>query len=1182
MGMMSRGGLFRERSAQRFIDLLFVWMAVLIASPAVARAEAPQNRSRGDHSGGLAMRLEKDFATPPDSAKPWVYSFWLEGNVTREGITADLEAMKRAGIGGLLFMDGEMGNPKGPLRFMSQPWRAAFKHLLAEADRLGLQVNLNNDPGWAGSGGPWVKPQQAAQKVVMSEIFIDGPSHFDAILTQPPATQTYYEDIAVLACPAPVVDARGEPHRIADFNSTKSFAGGRDFYKVVPWPRFIPTNAAWPVVPIDQCVSSAQLRDITLRMAASGRLTWDVPAGRWLVLRIGHTLAGGTTRASQQEASGLECDKLSKTAIEVHFAAMVKELVQEAGPLAGKVLISTHVDSWEAGSGNWTAGFREEFRRRRGYDLLPFLPTLNGLVVDTLEVSERFLWDFRETVCELLLENYAGHLAELAHKQGLRLSIEAYDGTCDDLRYAGRADEPMSEFWQRGCYSGLPLCDLTEEIASAAHVYGKPIVGAEAFTAWSGDFLDHPATLKSLGDWAFCTGVNRFVFSEWIMQPRPQCVPGVSFYSVGTVFSRAVTWWEQSKPWHEYVARCQHVLRQGRFVADVCFLAPEGAPYRFVPPIPANIRGVIPDRPEYNFDGCPAELVLKGMTVRDGRVALPSGMSYPLLVLPTYNADGQPVVHVMESDYIYKPAPLPKIQTMTPQLLRRVKELVTAGATVLGTRPLESPSLAGFPACDQELIKLADELWGKGAGTAGAGERRVGEGRIIWGTTPEQVLAGMNLPPDFACDPAVKGKLNYTHRQLEDGTELYFVANKLAAAVEGTCSFRSMGRPEFWWPQTGRITRIAAYEKKGGVTKVPISLEPNESVFVVFRTGPGISDPIVSIAKDGQSIFSRRTNEPKIVVEKAAYGVPGDSSRLRDVRTKLQTVLDEGVRRIQVNTLAEGDDPAFSVTKTIEVEYTIGGKVFKVIAQDPQSISFGDTQTLKRTADVQLTDDGQCMLEAWENGRYDLRTAAGKRFGCTASNIPAIREIIGPWEVTFPPRLGAPDHVTFDKLISWSLHGDPGVRYFSGTATYSTTFDVPAEIISKSRALYLDLGNVAVIAQVKVNGRDLGILWKEPFRVEIGEAVRAGNNTLDVKVTNLWVNRLIGDEQLPEDSDRFPNGLLKAWPQWVLEGKPSPAGRLTFVTCRIWSKDSPLQQSGLLGPVKLIAAERMVCRESME
>ncbi len=381
--------------------------------------------------------LAERFRYPPKSARPWVYCFWLEGNVTREGITADLEAMRRAGIGGLLFMDGDMGNPKGPHRFMSESWRAMFKHMVSEASRLRLEINLNNDPGWAGSGGPWVKPEQAAQKVVASETVIQGPARFEAMLAQPPTAQNFYRDIAVLACPAPAADAQGKFRRIENFDSTKSFAGGQDFAAVVPWPRLIPTNPRWPIVPGPQCIASAKVQDLTGRMDQHGRLTWEVPTGRWLVLRIGHTLAGGTTRSSQPEATGLECDKLSKSAIEAHFSAMVGKLLADIGPLAGKTMVSTHVDSWEAGSGNWTAGFRDEFRRRRGYDLLPYLPTLHGLVVDSLEVSERFLWDYRETVCEMLLENYAGHLRELAHQKGLRLSIEAYDGTCDDLRYAG-------------------------------------------------------------------------------------------------------------------------------------------------------------------------------------------------------------------------------------------------------------------------------------------------------------------------------------------------------------------------------------------------------------------------------------------------------------------------------------------------------------------------------------------------------------------------------------------------------------------------------------------------------------------------------------------------------------------------------------------------------------------------
>jgi hypothetical protein len=1117
--------------------------------------------------------LVDKFQRPPDSARPWVYCFWLEGNVTREGITADLEAMRRAGIGGLLFMDGNMGNPAGPHRFMSESWHAMFKHMASEANRLGLQINLNNDPGWAGSGGPWVTPEQATQKVVTSETIVQGPVYFDAVLAQPPAANNFYRDIVVLACPAPAAGADGKFRRIENVNSTKSFAGGQDFAGVVPWPRSIATNPQWPLVPGAQCLASAKVQNLTGRMDTHGRLQWDVPAGRWLVLRMGHTVAGGTTRSSQPEATGLECDKLSKSAIEAHFSAMVGKLLADVGPLAGKTVVSTHIDSWEAGSGNWTTGFRDEFRRRRGYDLLPYLPTLNGLVVDSLEVSERFLWDFRETICEMLLENYAGHLKELAHRKGLRLSIEGYDGTCDDLRFIGRADEPMCEFWHRGCYTGLPLCDIVEEVASAAHVYGRRIVGAEAFTCWRGDFLDHPATLKPLGDWAFCAGVNRYCFSEWIVQPWPERVPGVSFLFIGTVFHRALTWWDQSKPWHEYVARCQHMLRQGQPVADICFVAPEGAPYRFVAPIPA--RSAIPDRPAYNFDGCPAELVLRGMKVDDGCVVLPSGMRYRLLVLPSYNAEGQPVMHI-EGNYVYTVSPLPKVQTMTPQLLGRIKDLVEAGATVLGTRPLRSPSLAAFPECDQQLARLADELWGKNAGSDGSGEHRLGKGRVIWGAAPEAILAGMNVPADFSCDASLKGKLRYTHRRTDDGRELYFVANKVDGVVQGLCNFRAAGgRPELWRPQTGRTQRLALYEQTRGVMRVPLRLEPHESVFVVIRPGHETLDPVVSVTRGGQNVFADTPVQAKIVVQKALYGVLSDAARTRDVTAKVQAIVDGGERRFAAWRLGEGDDPAMQVLKMLSVDYTVDGHPGKAVLSDGETICLGEVVDPQPTAGIQTTADGNLLLEAWQNGPYELKTASGKTLRCKVDAIPAARPIEGPWEVRFPAKAGPPENVALDKLISWSQHADAGVKYFSGTATYRKTFHLSPEALAPGRAVYLDLGRVAVIAQVRVNGRDLGVLWTAPFRVEATAALRAGDNLLEVRVTNLWANRIIGDEQLPEDSDRTPEGLLKSWPKWLLEGKESPAGRRTFATYRVWKKDSPLQESGLLGPVKLYTTQQV-------
>ena len=387
------------------------------------------------HAQALPARPNwlEEFASPPDSARPWVYAFWMEGNVTREGISADLLAMKEAGIGGLLFMDGGLGNPPGPQRFMSASWLELFSFLVEEAGRLGLEINLNNAPGWAGSGGPWIKPEQATQTVIVAEMLVEDASQLQVPLPKPAGIRhDFYRDIAVLAFPASSSGTLPS-FRIPGIATTKSFAGTGDFFGVVPWPRFIPTDTNWPEAPREQCIQAASMLDLTSNLDSDGHLKWSPPPGRWIVLRFGHTVANGGTRSPQPEASGLECDKLSKSAVTLQFSSMAGKLSDRTASLPGKALVSTHIDSWEAGSSNWTDGFREEFRNRCGYDLLPYLPTLNGIVVDTRAISERFLWDYRETVCELTLENYAAHMRELAHEKGMRLSIEAYDGTVDDL-----------------------------------------------------------------------------------------------------------------------------------------------------------------------------------------------------------------------------------------------------------------------------------------------------------------------------------------------------------------------------------------------------------------------------------------------------------------------------------------------------------------------------------------------------------------------------------------------------------------------------------------------------------------------------------------------------------------------------------------------------------------------------
>ncbi len=536
------------------------------------------------------------------------------------------------------------------------------------------------------------------------------------------------------------------------------------------------------------------------------------------------------------------------------------------------------------------------------------------------------------------------------------------------------------------------------------------------------------------------------------------------------------------------------------------------------------------------------------MSVRDGRIVLPDGMSYRLLVLP-------------------------QATTMTPALLRKIKDLVEAGATVLGPRPVKSPSLSDYPKCDEEVKQLADELWGDCDGST-VKEHAFGKGKIVWGPTPEETLAKMDVGPDFTAGPFVR----WIHRST-DGAEIYFVACASQQPTQTVCAFRVEGkRPEFWQPETGRIEPAAMYEQVQGVTRIPIHFEPGGSVFVVFRQGTEPFDPVVSVTRDGQPVLPAPEHKAKVVIEKAVYGVLSDPSRTRDVRAKLQAVVDGGELSFQVARMAQGDDPAFGIVKTLIVEYTADGKPFKVSGTDPEEITLVTSAGSEQVIAVQRGSDGRIYLKAWQPGGYELRTASGRTLRGEAPVLPQPLEIAGPWQLRFPPNAGAPEQVTLERLASWSEHSSPGVKYFSGTATYTKTLAIPPQMLGENRHLVLDLGNVQVVAQVKLNDKDLGTLWKSPYRLDITDAVKPGENALEVRVTNLWVNRMIGDENLPEDSSRKPDGTLKEWPAWVREGKPSPTGRYTFTSWRLWKAGDSLLESGLLGPVTLRAIEQVTVK----
>ena len=1169
--------------------------------------------------------LAQGFVHPPKSARPWVYWFPLSGNLSKEGITADFEAMQRAGIGGVLYMEVDQGAPVGPADFNGPLWRELFQHACKEADRLGLEINMNNDAGWCGSGGPWITPELSMQRVVWTETIVEGPKSLDLALARPQAVRDYYRDIAVLAMPATEGSAR-----------IPAIAGKSS---AVP-QHFPPQRAVFPSAPRDSVIPRDQIVDISDKMDANGKLHWNAPTGRWLVLRFGHTTTGKDNHPAPASGRGLECDKLSKEAAEVHFNALMGRLIAENRGLAGqgKVLISTHIDSWEVGSQNWTPRMRDEFKRRRGYDLLPLLPTFTGRVVDSLETSERFLWDVRQTVSDMIVENYAGHFRALAQRHGLRLSIEAYDGVpCDEMTYAGQADEPMSEFWSWGRFGAAYSCT---EMASAAHTYGKPILGAEAFTATDGErWLGHPGNIKDLGDWAFCEGVNRFVFHRYAMQPwtRPDRAPGMSMGPWGLHYERTQTWWEQSRAWHEYLARCQYLLQQGLFVADICYLQPEGAPRRFTPPSSAMIGPYI--RGGYNFDGCTPEVVLTRMRVEDGRLVLPDGMSYRVLVLP-------------------------QVDMMTPALLARIEELVEAGATVFApVRPEKAPGLSQFPDCDRQVHAQAVKLWGQGEPPATMTERRVGKGRIVWGgelsPKPAELPAVL---PEFGTAQWIWHKEGNPAASAPPGTRYFRRLVTLPEVRVASARLLMTADNEFVCYVNGRRVGAGDNFTQAHEMNIASALKPGENLIAVAATNTtdapnpaGLIGMATIKLADGRKIEVPTDSAWQTSIQAAAgwnttvkplegWGAamqlgPLGTAPWGDVQVAQRsdevypaaTLVHQWLAKEGLPADFRADRPLRHIHRRIgdaDVYFVANGSTddcettcsFRVVGKQPElwhpetgmvrplaafeekggcthvPLRLGPTESVfvvfRRPATlasrvVSISRDGQELLriapaaadrsaidlmrgEIALPGRYVFKTADGRSRELNCPRLAPPQEIAGPWQVSFDPKWGGPASVAFQKLEDWSVRPEEGIRHYSGTAVYRTSFTLGPDAPKSGTRWSLDLGRVAVMAEAQLNGKPLGIAWKTPYRLDATEAIRPGENVLQVKVVNLWVNRQIGDEDLPEDCDRNANGTLKSWPAWLLEGKPSPTGRYTFGSWKLWKKGDKLQESGLLGPVTLL------------
>jgi hypothetical protein len=545
-------------------------------------------------------------------------------------------------------------------------------------------------------------------------------------------------------------------------------------------------------------IDASKVMDISNAMTSDGTLSWKVPEGEWIIVRTGMTPTGTVNSPASPEATGYEVDKMSKKHAEKHFYGHMGEILKripEADRKCFKVVVQ---DSYETGGQNFTDGFFDDFKQRYGYDPTPYLPVYQGYVVNSELESDRFLWDMRRMVADKVAYDYVGGLREVSHKHGLHTWLECYGHwgfPSEFLMYGGQSDEIGGEFWSEGDLGNIENRAAT----SCGHIYGKNKISAESNTCGGRPFSRYPGTIKQRGDRFFAEGINNTLLHVYITQPYDDKTPGMNAW-FGNEFNRNNTWFSQMDVYTQYLKRTNFMLQQGLNVADVAYFIGEDAP---------KMTGITyPELPVgYQFDYMNAEVIEKTMTVKNGLLTLPHGTQYRMMVLPP-------------------------LETMRPELLEKIKQLILDGAVVLGPAPKRSPSLQNQPAADRKVREMASELWGPADGVK-VKSRNYGKGMILNGMTMKEAFALIHCVPD--CTVPEDKSVHFGHRTLPD-TDIYFVTNQTGETKLVTPEFRIKGRqPELWEATTGAIRYLPGYTLNETTTSVPLKLEAYESAFVVFR-----------------------------------------------------------------------------------------------------------------------------------------------------------------------------------------------------------------------------------------------------------------------------------------------------------------------------------------------------------
>lgn len=855
------------------------------------------------------MPLEEGWQIPPHLAQTRVWWWWLNGNTDKETITRDLEAMKANGIGGANVIDAGGDNQRGNRRlkhgpdFGSEEWRDLFRHAVTEADRLGLELGFNIQSGW-NLGGPKVTVEESSKMATFSLATAEGGRMIEMQLAAPETKLGFYRDVAVVAWPA----TGGKPATLTELDQKAYFKYPGSFTGTEAWHLL----DCRPEKPGDTSCQPSDVVDLSDRMDASGNLCWHAPPGRWEILRFGYTSSGAHVSTHSENAGGLAIDYLDRATFDSYWAKAVEPILSDVKPFLGKSLCFLHTDSWELGPVNWTRRMPEEFRRLRGYDIKPMLPVIAGRIVGSRETSTRFLNDFRRTLADLMAANKYEGFAEKAHALGLGIHPESggpHAGPMDALRNLGVSDMPMGEFWSRSPMHRVQDYQrfFVKQTSSAAHIYGRRISLAEAFTNIGRHWQHDPRSLKPTFDRAACEGHNLTMWHTFDSSTKEQGMPGAAYFA-GEHFNPNITWWTQGKAFVSYMNRCHFLLQQGLASNDVLHFYGENVPsfVRLKRDDPAKCL------PGYDYDVIDMRALLERTAVdASGNVVLPDGTAYRVLSITPHDAISLPV-------------------------MRHLSALAEKGATLVGPRPGRQFSLSGGKAGDAEFKRLGDRLWGDGP----TGTKNLGKGRVIWGKTTREVLQAAGVPEDFTWSGGDdKTFVDFIHRRTDD-TQIYYVANRNDRLEEVKLRFRVTGlTPEFWDPITGKQQDATDYRVENGVTTIPYPLHGEQSMFVLFRkpiTKPSGKPNVAEL----ESIAG--IDGPWTVSFDPNWG--GPASVVFDTLSDWTTNADEGIRHYSGSavydktfTVAATDGPVFLDLGVVEslCEVTLNGEDLGVLWSAP-------------------------------------------------------------------------------------------------------------------------------------------------------------------------------------------------------------------------------------------------------